>query len=281
MKKTLAISAFVILLLACNTLASPATQVNAVPTPTAAVVQTPDGIPITFQNVSILLPTGLASGAQTEQIAAVNDQNGSPWDVAPEHITLVLTDYIAPRANLLQPTIYIYPAEEFAAVNPGAANSLPRLKAILANPSMPLTHDTLPLVPFYNADQIIAAQTRLLPFENGSGVRVVAQYAQGVGPISNEGLLYHFDGLTGDGAFYIIATLPINAPFLAASSDLSAPLPPDGIPFPDLNNVTDPSVLTNYYQAVTDKLNATNADAFQPALSALDALIQSISVATP
>lgn len=287
MKKIPVILALTILLLACNVLSVPATQqfntVSTIPAPTeqaptAPATAAPTGISLVFQNVSIVIPTGLASGAQSQEIAAVNDEGGAPWEVGPAHMTITLTDYIAERDDLLQPTIYIYPAAEFAAMSPGAANSLPRLKAILADPSMPLTHDTLPNVPFYNADQIVAAQTQRLPFKSGSGVRVVAQYAQGVGPISNEGLLYHFEGLTSDGAYYIIATLPINAPFLASTSDPAAPLPSDGIPFPDLNNVTDPSIYTNYLQAVTDKLNATNAAAFQPTLTALDALIQSITV---
>ncbi|HVN16368.1 MAG TPA: hypothetical protein VMT73_11555 [Anaerolineales bacterium] len=286
--KIVASIAFVFFLLACGVLATPAPQVDTVSTMVAATEQaltasaptvapTPSGITSSFQNVSIVIPNGLASGAQAQQVAAVGDQGGAPWEVGPAHVTMTLTDYVAARDGFLQPTIYVYPASEYAAANPGAANSLPRLKTIIANPSTPLTHDTLPIVPFFNADQIIATQTGMVNFKTGSGVRVVAEYAQGVGPISNEGLMYHYEGLTTDGKYYVIVLLPINAPFLSSSSDPSVQPPAGGIPFPDLNS-TDPSVFEKYYQDVTDKLNATSPNAFQPNLNTLDALVQSIFV---
>jgi hypothetical protein len=57
----------------------------------------------------------------------------------------------------------------------------------------------------------------------------------------------------------------------------SAPTPADGIPFPGYN-YSDPSYYDNYFKAVTDKMNVTSNDTFQPSLNQLDALIQSISI---
>jgi hypothetical protein len=101
----------------------------------------------------------------------------------------------------------------------------------------------------------------------------VTQYAQAFYPINNHDLFYHFEGLTSDGQYYIIAILPINAPSLAADDNLDSPLPADGIPF-DFNS-SDPGA---YFEAITQKLNTTAPEAFTPSLTALDALINSLKI---
>ena len=162
-------------------------------------------------------------------------------------------------------------------MNQGAATSLAHLRVILASPSMPLTRDVIPGVPTFNAGMVFASNMQVLSFGNGTGVRALTEYAQYFAPINNREMIYQFQGLTSDGKYYIIAILPINAPFLAADEDPASTLPADGIPYPDINTAGEAEV-NAYYQAVTDKLNATSPDAFTPSLSQLDALIASITV---
>ena len=80
-----------------------------------------------------------------------------------------------------------------------------------------------------------------------------------------------------DGKSYVVATLPVNAGFLAPESDPSSVVPAGGIPFPAVDP-TDSKPFTTYYQAVTDLLEAAPPEAFQPTLTALDSLIQSLQV---
>jgi hypothetical protein len=150
---------------------------------------------------------------------------------------------------------------------------------IIYNPNAPINTDQLPAVPFFNAQQVFAAKIETISFQNGSGVRFLTQYAQSAAPVNNHKLFYHFQGVTRDGAYYVIAILPVTAPVLAETSDPTTSLPPGGIAFPD---VTDPNAdWQSYFAAVTDLLNANPANSFTPTLGQLDALINSIVIASP
>lgn len=245
-----------------------------VPTQPAATTQ-PTGTQVTFGNVSFVIPTGLASGASSETVPAVDAQGGPTWDAAPAFTRFALQAY--PLQNkFFKPQIMVYPAQAYAGANNGAAISIQRLQAILASPSAPMSNDLLPRLPFANAEQIMGVQPKVIAFNGGQGVRVLAEYSQGFMPINNFELFYHFEGLTGDGKSYVVAVLPINAAFLATSNDINAPVPADGIPFPA--NATDGAAYGNYYDAVAAKLGATAADALQPTLTTLDALVQSLQI---
>ncbi len=246
------------------------------PSPASPTVSIPGGIPASSAGVRFVIPSGLASGALPENVAAVNDQSGAPWEVAPAYLRFTLQAYVL-QGKFFQPQIEVYPAKDYADLGTGAAISIQRLQAILASPSAAVSNDTLPRLPWANADQIIGAQTKMITFNGGSGVRVLAEYAQYDAPINNHELFYHFEGLTSDGKSYVVATLPINAAFLASDSNPASPVPADGIPFPG-TDITDPALWTNYYQAVTAKLNASPPDAFQPTLTSLDDLMQSLQV---
>jgi hypothetical protein len=228
-----------------------AATLEAISTSTAmAASPTPAGASFSAGGVQLVIPPDVAAGATAESVAAAGDQNAAPWEVTPAYTRLTLQGYVL-QDKFFKPQIMIYPAAEYAAVNAGASIGLDRLKAILANPSSPLTNDTLPRLPFANAEQIIGAQPRLISFKNGSGVRVVAEYAQGFAQINNQELFYHFEGLTADGKSYIVTTLPINSEFLAPSSDPLSVAPPDGVPFPGYDNA-DANAFDSYYKSVVE-----------------------------
>jgi hypothetical protein len=237
---------------------------------------TATGVPVSFGAVSFVIPNGLASGAACETVPAVNDQSGAPWDVAPAYTRCTLQAYPL-QGKFWQPQLMVYPAQDYASASESAAASIQKLQAILASPSPALTNDALPNLPFANAGAVFAAQPLVLTFQDGKGVRVLTEYAQYVAPANNHDLFYHFEGLTTDGKAYIVITLPVNAPFLAAESDPSASIPADGIPFPG-TNVTDSAQYDAYYQTVVNRLSMTPPETFQPSLTALDALIRSLEV---
>jgi hypothetical protein len=257
------------------------------PVPTVPLVQAPTitveptsqpaapGVPVSFANVSFVIPDGLGSGALSESAPAVDEQSGAPWDVAPAFSRFTLQGYPL-QGKLLQPTLFVYPAQDYVAVNNGAQISLQRLQAILSNPATPLEGKNLPQVPAFNA-QMIAFRAKTLDFQNGAGVSVVAEYSQAVMPINNQEIFYQFIGLTGDGKYLVIAVLPVNAPFLAATDDPSAPVPSGGVAFPDINTAQSAEFDT-YYRAIGDKMNAADQASFTPTLTTLDQLLQSIRV---
>ena len=249
------------------------TPAASVPAPTASVT----GIPVTYKNVSFVLPTGLAADAAPQTVPLATDQTGGPWDAAPEHIDFRLDSYNVPANSFSLVQIDVYPAQAYADQNGGANISLQRLKGVLGNPSSALTNNTLPQVPYFNAASMFAAQVQRIHFANGDGVRMLTQYGQAVGPAANNNIFYHFQGLTSDGKYYIVAVLPVNAPILQNGNDPSAALPAGGVPFPGYN-MTDPKVFDDYFAAVSSKLDAMPPDQFTPSLASLDALVQSFKV---
>lgn len=242
----------------------------AAPPPTEAI----PGQAVSFQNVSFIAPTGLSSGATSELIPAADGITAGPWGTAPQHIVFKLTGYPAVNSSF-EAVVHIYPAQEYAAVNPWAETSLNKLKAVLASPNQPFTNDNLSTVPFNGAAaQQYAAQAKLLNFNSGSGVRMISQYAQFPGPITRDGSFYHYEGLTADGKYMVAILFPLTLPLTATADNPSA----DGIQYPDLNTATGDD-LVKYYQAITDRLNAAAPDSFQPSLTLLDQLVQTITVA--
>lgn len=234
------------------------------------------GVPFTFENISLLIPAGLATGATPQAMPAVGAE-AAPWEIAPAHTRITLTGYPL-QGTLFEPHILVYPVAEYeASEHPSAAQVLDRLRVLLSEADVPL-NDEVPGVPMFNAAKPFGSQIARINMQNGSGVRLLTEYAQGVTPISNQELIYQFQGLTSDGKYYVIANLPVNAAFLAADENPGSALPPEGIPLPDLNTA-DAAQINAYVQAVAEKLNATPPESYTPTLAQLDALVQSIQVA--
>jgi hypothetical protein len=231
---------------------------------------------VTFGRLTLEIPSSVASGASGTDIVPVINEDTPSWGKTPGHLQVSLGDYYILQGKLHQPNIYVYPATEYAILSPGAFESMHRLRNLISA-VVPLAPDQLPTVPFFNAAQVFASNIQTISFQNGSGVRFLTEYAQYFAPVNNHELIYHFQGFTDDGEYYIIAIFPITVPVLAETSDAGAVVPAVGIAYPDIN---DPNAeFQGYYASVTDLLNAASPDAFTPSISQLDALIQSMWVA--
>jgi hypothetical protein len=240
-------------------------------TPEVIATSTSSGGVVLQDNVSFTLPLGVASGAQSEKVAAVTDPNNAPsWGLAPEHLEFTLTGYQL-QDKFQKPQIFVYPASEMAQANTTAADQIQKIKRLQAG--SPLTKDTVPVVPFFNAAQQIASHMQMLDFKNGRGVRFLTQYAQYPAPINNNELFYHFQGLTNDEKYYLVAILPVTSSILAEDEKPESPVPSGGVPLP-AGGMPDPA----YYEAVTKSLDAMYEDSFNPSIFQLDALLQSITV---
>jgi hypothetical protein len=253
-----------------------ATKVQATNIPTA---QPPSstGTTVTFGSLTLVVPPGVASGASGSEYPRIDSEDAAWWQKTPGHIQTTLGDYYVLQGKFHQPQIYVYPAQAYAELVPPAFESLHRLNNILGSASVPSSIEQLPAVPFFNAKSIFASNIQTISFQNGKGVRFLTEYSQYNAPVNNHELFYHFQGVTRDGAYYIIAIFPISAPVLAETSDAAAALPPGGIAYPD---ITDPNTdWQGYYTAVTDLLNATSPDALTPSINQLDLLIQSMQIA--
>jgi len=155
------------------------------------------------------------------------------------------------------------------AVNPlGAAPIIATLRSLIgAQSAVPQTTAIQPF-PAVMAGQVFHARTGYLKFKGGSGIRFVPYYAQDVSAINANRLSYTFLGLSDDGQYYLIATIPISTVALEGN-DKAMP------------NLNDPNIATLYPTYVTQtvtKLEQANAADFAPNLADLDALMQSITI---
>lgn len=294
MKKIfLFLSIFIVVTTACDLAVAVAPTPNVAPQPTNTTIPTTEapvpttvastgqppsieGVMVTYGPLGFVLPSGIASGFAGDQFPRAEGDNIAPWDVTPGHTRITLDGYLL-QGKFHQPQIFVYLATEYAVIYPASFESIHRLDNILYSPEAPNPNEPLPTVPFFSAAQLFASNVQGISFQGGSGVRFLTQYAQYAAPVNNHELFYHFQGLSRNGDYYIIAIFPVTVPVLAESSDPGAGLPTGGVPYPEITN-TDVGV-QGYYASITDLLNVTSPDAFTPSLNQLDAVIQSMLIA--
>lgn len=193
-----------------------------------------------------------------------------PWRLYPPYLEFSFKGYVLGDADNVQ-RLLVYPVADYERLNESAAEVIQETRQALAGrPAVP-KHS--PILPIFNASQVIRAQFQYVDFAGGTGLRFITQYVQDIGPISNSGLFYTFQGITGDGAYYVAAILPVSAPVLPDNYD--APTPPDGVAFPGHDQ---PDLIQDYLADVTQVLNDLPADQYSPSLETLDALMQSVTV---
>ncbi len=205
----------------------------------------------------------VAQDVFTELVAAVPPSEDSPWwETMPEYTQLNLQGY--PVANhRMEPQIFVYPVKDLG-VNEVAGKAAENLQKLLQSQQV---GQEMPYLPLYNDAQIMHAQVKYLDFKNGNGVRYLIEFAQGVVPINNRGLLYTYQGLTADGGYYVAAVLPVNLSVLPADENDGANLP---------SSFTDN--FTAYMEDTVNMLEQQPAGDFTPDLSKLDAMMQSIEI---
>jgi hypothetical protein len=261
----LACAALALLLSACQP-ANDSTSLPPVqPAATTLPAQPPAATqpPATSSGEITLDLSGVAQDQTVETIAAVPASADAPWWAAmPEYRRVTLQGYPV-TSHLLQPQIFVYPVADLAAYNEVAGQVAADLQAQLQT-RQPVDH--LPFLPAFNAAQVMHVQDTYLDFQNGSGVRFLTQYDQGVLPINNYELIYTFQGLTSDGQYYIAAVLPVTHPELPATDQVST------------QQIAELSDFPAYRMKIVSWLEQQPSSSFTPDLAKLDTLIQSIAV---
>ena len=238
-----------------------------------------EGAEVSVDSLSVVLPTGLVISVSAKQVPRADGQELLVWGKAPGHTEFKMEGYPL-QGKTHEPKIYVYPANAYLEMVPAAFESIRRLDNILYAPTVPTTisPDQLPAAPFFNDVQVFASNIQVIYFQNGGGVRSLTEYDQYAASVNNHDLIYHFQGVTRDGAYYIVAILPITAPMIAETSDAGAPPPPGGVPYPYFAEGPNADMQT-YYASVIDLLNASPSDVFTPTLNQLDSLIHSMRIA--
>jgi hypothetical protein len=125
--------------------------------------------------------------------------------------------------------------------------------------------ESIPFLPWADERQLFIGRKRLVRFRDGRGVLFLTQYDQEQSRITNEFLVYTFQGLTDDNAWYVSAVFPVAAPGIPASG-------------PADNAAAFPGGYDAYVKQTAEKLNKIPAKKFTPDLSLLEEIIRSLKV---
>jgi hypothetical protein len=260
------------------TLVAPAT-----PTETAEITASPTSTPapandsLNFKSGSVGVitanfdPAVAASASTGDQPANPGTSGGPYWEALPQHAEITLNGYPI-TGHQFQPQIFIYPVDEFKALNEAAGQMIADLEDLLQNKPIEQQLDmsggasstssqVIPFLPLQNAQQLIHAQMKYLDFKNGQGVRFVTQYDQFAAAINNHEVFYAFQGLTSDGKYYLAAVLPVNLASLPAGNVLPSGMEPD-----------------SYYQNMYQQLDNAAPASYTPGLDKLDEMMASFEI---
>ncbi|HEX5840198.1 MAG TPA: hypothetical protein VFY26_20335, partial [Anaerolineales bacterium] len=144
--------------------AGPTGETPAAETPAAAAV---GEVPVSFENISFVIPSGLATGATPGAMPAVGE-GGAPWEIAPAHTKITLTGYPL-QGTFFEPYILVIPAADYeASSHPSAAQTIERIRVLLSESDVP-TNDEVPGVPMFNATKVFGSQIARVNMQNGGG----------------------------------------------------------------------------------------------------------------
>ncbi len=231
------------------------------PAPTATPTES-SGLPFAMGHVSLSYPPSLAANLVGSHLPA-NEEGGPGEPAQPEHDLVTLQGYRIAH-HRWSPQIAVYPVDPAYLQLTGNQAALTTL---LATHPADVEQSALPFYPPTNAGILFHARLHYLNFQNGSGVAYLAQLGQAYGAISNYDLLYVFQGITADGAYYVSAFLPLNAPGLVDQADA----PPEADP-------RFQGDFDAYAQQVAADLSARPSDSFIPSLDEIEAMLQSLEI---
>ena len=221
---------------------------------------------ISCQGLTITLPDELATGITCETVPATTGATDlPPWEIRPEYTNAKLDNYLL-QNTFHSPQIYVFPVEGYEQASEQAGLIIADLRALLdEEPSDP---ESIPVLPAFNAAQMIRTQIEYIPFQNGRGVRFLTMYGQAAYPVNNEDLIYVYQGLTDDGTKYISVILPVNHPDLQ----------PTGANVPNGDWAAFNENFETYIAEMTLQINQYESNSFNPTLTVLDGLVESLQV---
>jgi hypothetical protein len=232
---------------------------------------------VAYRNVALEFDGTLSKEYVAETVAAVPLENPAdkPDGVAPQHIVITLRDSYAarlrrdPSSAYALPQVFVFPTSDpadpaFDRKFPTVRRAAGDLKKLLGRRGGSVM-GSIPFLPWGDERQLLIARKRPIRFRNGRGLLFLTQYDQEESPINNTFLVYTFQGLTDDNAWYVSAVFPVSAQGLPASGEIE-------------NQPAFRAGYGRYVRTMTEKLNRLPVKRFTPGLALLEEMIRSLKV---
>jgi hypothetical protein len=161
----------------------------------------------------------LAKSYRVDSVEANAGGNGLP-----AHLVVTLRDsYVRERPSEPEfgsvPRIYVIPVggDDDAVIDsfPSLRRSVSELRRLLGRRSL---DGPVPIFPLVTEHQELTVRHKILRFRNGRGISFVTQLSDRDDPITNDRLLYMFEGMTDDNAWIVSLVFPCEAVGLPGSS---------------------------------------------------------------
>ena len=226
---------------------------------------------ITGGGISFLLPDTVATGATLEEVEAIPlSDDMLPGDAMPAHTRIAFEGYNVGESFTV-PELRIFNTADFAEFGfgddlMGFPTELAALKRILADRPELYQQAQLPLLPVINAGQILHARQQYVEFNGGAGIMYLTAYAHDVSPITEGQVWLTFQGLSDDEQTYIAGAFPVNTNYLLTEVA------------EDFDYDAFAAGYEKYVESIRIGLNDQISDVFEPSMTALAAMLASISV---
>jgi hypothetical protein len=263
---------------------------------------------VCYHGISFTFDPSLASDIKPETVPASTE--GKPSDIWPEHPGFTLRGSHRSRAQAERdPQIRIFPLASFREAVAKASKEYAKSVVYPPNPPDWTTYfdeevrvlklllaakppetnigrflakargeagcsTEMPFLPMWEACMAFVGHVRYVSFKNGKGVFFLTQWDRETSQVTNGSLEYAFQGITNDGKYWVYAEFSVAAPVLPEGEE------PDVVAWNEKNYLLphESKEYQNYLRPVLAKLESLPADRFQPNLSLLEQLIETLEV---
>lgn len=251
------------------TTATPEDSIPATATGQPVATAVAAALSVDYDDIRFMVDEDVASDVMVWEVPPVMPGDDVlPFDIHPEYVEFQLTDYAA--TGITQGVIAVYDVADYEALLPDEIPpAVDRLIMFIEScPDLP-AEETFPELPPRSGQQVFVSNAACLSFENGSGIRYLTAFRLDVWPLTNDDLVYVFQGITHDRSHLVTATLPVNT---AALPDI---IDPETLDYDAFAETFD-----TYLAETVDVLNAQPPADFTPDLSLLDSMMSSFTVAS-
>jgi hypothetical protein len=234
--------------------------------------------PVAFDGVAFSFEDVLGSSASITQVPGGPNDVEQPVESDVAHLAFTLYGPRAegaktPKVGVAPGVVRFYRTADLTGSQ--SSRQLDELTSLLAERPdlasyMEVTDDgsgdALPFMPDIPAAQVIRARAQYVDTPQVAGVAYVTAFRQDISPFASSDFWYTFQGLSADGSWYVAADFVIDASMF-----------PEEVTAKDAERIADPERYPAYLEDSVQALNDAAPDAFTPPLTAIDALVQSIT----
>jgi len=234
-------------------------------------------VTVSYENVSFEFDASLSKDylAETAPAVPLEHKDDKPDGVAPRHTVISLRGSYAARLRrdassaFVVPRIYVYPLADandphFDENYPTTRQAAVDLARLLGRRVGAFT-DEIPFLPWFDEDELFVGRKKFMRFRNGRGFMFLTQCGQESSAVNNAELLYVFQGMTDDNAWYVSAVFPVAAQGFPTTGKID-------------NEAEFSARYTGSIRQATDRLNRLPAREFTPDLHLLQSLVRSLRV---